>query len=468
MGYKNYQQHVKATLGMESLFAQEPFDAAGLLEQLTTQQRPIFFAATGQQHLPNLPADRLYLTGLAFQYSKREVDNIGLLAKNYVDNWRLDALRQPLFDSPAQAVADQLNQNYLPALLELRDYNNTNPGKNMAGILPLLERVAKRAGVSESVTAYLRNDTPPQLASNKPGLRAKDIYKATTYIPDGVLQLQQPEASSLGNEKITVRGFFLQEAEVSNADYQLFLEDLLRQRKFDLLDSVAVASLNPEALTEGFPGEQNLEAVSTHLNGSHPAFAKYPLINVSRRAAELYAIWLAQVYNQDPKRIDGKNVRFRLPQEAEFAFAAQGGRTNHPYPWGGPYYRTSKGCLLANFNTLAPESRENFQRWQDGIKASTTLTAKEKSDILERKDTDENCDWENDGGYLTVAARSYFPNDYGLYNMSGNAAEMLAEEGKTMGGSWMDPAYFMQIGVVKERTLPHPSTGFRLIMEYVD
>jgi formylglycine-generating enzyme required for sulfatase activity len=464
IGYRNYQQHVKVTLGMEILFAKTPFDAAGLLEQLTTQQRPIFFAATGQYHLPNLPADQLYLTGLAFQYSKHKVENIGLLAKNYVDNWRLDALRQPLSDSPEQAVADQLNQNYLPALLELHDFNVANPGKNVPGILPLLKNVAKRAGVSESVAAYLRNGTPPQLASQKPGLRAKDIYKATTYIPDGTLQLQQPEASTQGAQKITIRGFFLQEAEVSNADYQRFLEDLLRQRKFDILD----APLDVEELKKTFPKSYNLEAYSGHITGSHPHFADYPLINVSRRAAELYAIWLTQVYNQDPKRIDGKNVRFRLPQEAEFAFAAQGGRSNNPYPWGGPYYRNAKGCLLGNFNTLAPESRENFQQWQDGIKASTKLTVKEKTDILERKNAEEGCNWENDGGYLTVAARSYYPNDYGLYNMSGNAAEMLAEEGKTMGGSWMDPAYFMQIGVVKERTLPHPSTGFRLIMEYLD
>jgi formylglycine-generating enzyme required for sulfatase activity len=468
MGYKNYQKHVKAALGMDKLFASQPFDAAGLLEQLATQERPIFFAATGQHHLPNLPADRLYLTGLTFQYSKQEVDNIGLLAKHYADAWRLDALRQPLFDSPEQAVADQLNQNYLPALLELHDFNSANPGRKVPGILPLLKSVANRAGVGETVDDYLRNQTPPQLASSTPGLRAKDIYKATAYIPDGILQLQQAEASSLGNQKITVRGFFMQETEVSNADYQLFLEDLLRQRKFEMLDSVAVAPLDMAELESIFPNGYNLEAYSGHITGSHPDFAKYPLINVSRQAAELYAIWLAQVYNQDPKRIDGKNVRFRLPQEAEFAFAAQGGMINHPYPWGGPYYRNAKGCLLANFNTLAPESRENFQQWQDGIKASTSLTAKEKTDILERKNADENCEWENDGGYLTVPASSYFPNNYGLYNMSGNAAEMLAEEGKTMGGSWMDPAYFMQIGVVKEQTLPHLSTGFRLIMEYID
>jgi formylglycine-generating enzyme required for sulfatase activity len=467
IGYENYQKHVKAALGMDKLFANHPFDAAGLLEQLTTQERPIFFASTGQHHLSKLPADRLYLTGLTLQYSTSKVDNIGLLAKNYTDNWRLESLTLPLVDSPAQAVADQLNQNYLPALLELYDFNQAHPGQRIPGVFPLLEKLAQRAGVSETVSAYLRNSTPPQLASKTPRLRARDIYKATAYIPDGTLQL--PDAPTQGDKIITISGFFIQEAEVSNADYQLFLEDLLRQRKFDMLDSVAVSPLNETDIENTFPAESNFQAVAVHLTGSNPAFANYPLINVSHRAAELYAIWLAQVYNQDPKRIDGKNVRFRLPKEPEFVFASQGGKAkNTPYPWGGPYYRNAKGCLLANFNTLAPESRKNFEQWQDGIKASTTLTTKEKADILERKGTDASCDWENDGGYLTVASRSYFPNDYGLYNMSGNAAEMLAEEGKTMGGSWMDPAYFMQIGVVKERTLPHPSTGFRLIMEYVD
>lgn len=463
IGYPAYQQHVSATLGMETLFPDTTFEVAGLLENLMTQQRPVFLSATGQHHLAGLPAERLYVTGLAFQYSTEEVNNIGLIAKNYADNWRLDALRQPLSDSPEQAVADQLNQNYLPALLELYDFNESNPGIEMAGVLSLLNDLAARAGVSETVAAYLRNDLPLQLASKDPGLRAKDIYKATTYVPAGTLQLPHEPGS-----KVTVNGFFMQKTEVSNADYQLFLEDLLRQRKFGLLDSVAVPTLDPAVLAEAFPDAESYEAILVHLKGSHPALADYPLVNVSRRAAELYASWLAQVYNQDPKRIDGKNVRFRLPQETEFAYAARGGKRNAPYPWGGPYYRNAKGCLLANFNTLAPESREDFRAWQAKIKASTTLTAKEKTDILERKGTDDNCNWEDDGGFLTVATKSYYPNDFGLYNMSGNAAEMLAEPGRTMGGSWMDPAYFMQIGVVKEQTLPHPSTGFRLIMEYLD
>ena len=35
-----------------------------------------------------------------------------------------------------------------------------------------------------------------------------------------------------------------------------------------------------------------------------------------------------------------------------------------------------------------------------------------------------------------VPASSYFPNDFGLYNTSGNVAEMLFEEGLAIGGGW--------------------------------
>ncbi len=432
---------------------------ANIIQELSSDPQPLHLAATAS-YLDELDQANLYLTGLAFRYSKTPVDNIGLLAQNYRSNWRLEQLRQPLADGPVQAVADQLNQNYLPALLELYEQQQKSPAYAFEGLIPLLETLADRAGQSIELATYLRGNNPPQLASKNPGLRAKDIFKGTVYIPNGIYTSQEKKL------KTTISDFRMQTTEVSNGDYQLFLEDLLRQRRFDLLDSVAVLPMDLEILKAVFPEGYNLEAYQVHLAGSHPNLKDYPLVNVSHRAAELYAIWLAQVYNQDPKRPDGKNVFFRLPTKLDFAYAAQGGRSQVVYPWGGNYYRNSKGCLLANFNTLAPESKEEFMVWKERVKQSTNMDEKKKEELL--AELEDGCNWQKDGGDLTVKVSAYFPNDYGLYNMSGNAAEMLMEEGVTIGGSWMDPSYYMQIEVVKERILPHPSTGFRLVMEYID
>jgi|GEM_PF-661533 len=467
LGYAGYRETVFRELGVptDPALTDRVPDFTALIKTLAGQPRPLYLAATTRPYFEQLEKDRLFLTGLAFRYTEKEIDNIGVLAKNYTSVWRLDQLQQPLAEGPVQAVADQLNQNYLPALLELYEYRPAKPGAGFTDVLPLIKTIAARAGRTEEIEMYLRGDYEPQLASISPGLRAKDIYRRKVYIPGGILhQSADGVSKGEGYQKIGISEFFIMDAEVSNADYQLFLEDLLRQRKFKMLDSAAVAPVNMAELSTVFPKGCNLDAYAVHIAGSHPDFANHPVVNVSRRAVKLYAIWLAQVYNQDPKRIDGKKVRFRLPNAGEFEYAARAGKKYAPYPWGGPYYRNDKGCLLANFNTLHPESLTEFEQYLDKIKARENKD-KVAKEILRKK---EACDYEKDGGDLTVPVDSYFPNDYGLYNMSGNAAEMLEEEGFTMGGSWLDPGRGMQNGVVIKRRLPHPSTGFRLVMEFMD
>ena len=55
--------------------------------------------------------------------------------------------------------------------------------------------------------------------------------------------------------------------------------------------------------------------------------------------------------------------------------------------------------------------------------------------------------------------------------MSGNVAEMIAEKGKTMGGSWLDEADAMKIeGLGKFATFsnPMPTIGFRFVMVIIE
>jgi len=172
----------------------------------------------------------------------------------------------------------------------------------------------------------------------------------------------------------------------------------------------------------------------------HPAFDEYPVVGVSWEQAKAFCHWRTELklYHL-PQERKVFETAYRLPTEAEWEWAARAGRELAMFPWGGPYSRNSKGCFLANFKPL----RGNY--WADGY-------------------------------IYTAPATEYFPNDYGLYNMSGNVAEWTETAFNPMsdifssdlnpeytynasddehphfkkkvikGGSWKDIGAFLQIG----------------------
>ncbi len=117
----------------------------------------------------------------------------------------------------------------------------------------------------------------------------------------------------------------------------------------------------------------------------HAAFDDYPVVGINWQQAKSFCHWRTHMWNSN-KGDEPNTEEFRLPTETEWEWAARGGRVIAPYPWGGYYIRNAKGCLLANFKP----GRGNYPE---------------------------------DGGFYTVKADAYFPNDYGLYNMAGNVSE---------------------------------------------
>jgi gliding motility-associated lipoprotein GldK len=194
---------------------------------------------------------------------------------------------------------------------------------------------------------------------------------------------------------------------------------------------------------------------------AHPSFGNYPVVGVTWKQAVAFCHWRTHIQNayleKKKMAVDGD---YRLPSEAEWEYAARGGRTNSMYPWGNYYLRNKKGCLLANFKP----GRGNYAE---------------------------------DGGFYTVKADAYWANDYGLYNMAGNVAEWTGSyfyEGSynfmadmspdvrieatnddfprmkrkvVRGGSWKDIAYFLQVST---RNYEYQDTaksyiGFRCVID---
>ena len=194
---------------------------------------------------------------------------------------------------------------------------------------------------------------------------------------------------------------------------------------------------------------------------NHPAYGNYPVVGVNWKQATAFCEWRTHYLNsflESKKRTAESD--FRLPTEAQWEYAARGGRSQAPYPWGGPYLRNKKGCLLANFKP----GRGNYPE---------------------------------DGGLYTVRADAYWPNDFGLYNMAGNVAEWTSSlyyEGSynfqhdmnpdvrytakdsdpprmkrkvIRGGSWKDVGYFLQTGTRAYEYLDTAKSyiGFRCVID---
>jgi gliding motility-associated lipoprotein GldK len=189
----------------------------------------------------------------------------------------------------------------------------------------------------------------------------------------------------------------------------------------------------------------------------HQAYADYPVVGVSWNQANAFCAWRTMYKNAYIKKKKGRDQvnSFRLPSEAEWEYAARGGIQGGTYPWGGPYAKNDRGCFMANFKP-------------------------------------NRGDYAADGALYTVEAKSYEPNDYNLYNMSGNVSEWTAtsyyaeayEFVSTMnpniadkksqkkvvrGGSWKDVGYFLQVSTrdYEYADSARSYIGFRTVQDYM-
>ena len=346
----------------------------------------------------------------------------------------------------------------------------------LALLLALVASCSKSTSTNSTLTGIPFNNARFGNYIKGTGFKTKEIPLGMVAIEGGAFTMGQVQDDIMFDwnttpKKIHVRSFYMDETEVTNSEYFLYLQYIKdvfppsEEKYKHIYNSVLPDTLvwrkslgNTDLLSENYL--------------RHPAFSDYPVVGVSWLQANQYCKWrtdavnlkklidkgyISNIFQNDTIRnffdtevfladsdrlfdgdttvykrgirtrgtvkgtrssFQGRKItqadgilqqKFRLPTEAEWEFAAKANIENREYnnikgrkkyAWDGKYSRETKkrfkGDQLANFK----QGKGNYS----GISG-----------------------WSSDGSDIPIRVKSYPPNAFGLYDMSGNVSEWVAD-----------------------------------------
>ncbi|MBD2766847.1 SUMF1/EgtB/PvdO family nonheme iron enzyme [Hymenobacter sp. BT664] len=253
-----------------------------------------------------------------------------------------------------------------------------------------------------------------------------------------------------GSILLTKDGWAIDEAEVPNIEWKRY-----QQRLAAAGGNVAATQLDPSALP-----------VPDYF--SNVFYDYYPVVGVSYEQVVAFCKWrgkiISYMINRDKKLGSADSlaasyivVESRLPTEAEWEQAAL---VKRGLPYGSKY--------ISAPIQINPEAASYFKQ-RSGTEAEASQI---RADIKAYNDSQPSRSFINynqaEPYFLRLPTPAYVyggpTNDYGLYNLLGNVAEMIQERGITKGGSYRDPLTACTVISRNPYSGPSPTVGFRCVI----
>ncbi|MFT5819410.1 MAG: sulfatase activating formylglycine-generating enzyme [Crocinitomix sp.] len=172
----------------------------------------------------------------------------------------------------------------------------------------------------------------------------------------------------------------------------------------------------------------------------HPSFYNYPVVGITYEQAVGYCTWRSDRVN-------------------EMIFAQNNKVEYHFYKEDSTFYEIPKIC---NYRLPTEEEWESFAI----APFSKKVLRKQKTDpIYNVAGTNPKSENTGETSDATTSTTAFWPNIYGQYNLIGNVAEMVAEKGKSKGGSWIHSEEESSASNSIEYTKPNVWLGFRCVCE---
>lgn len=257
--------------------------------------------------------------------------------------------------------------------------------------------------------------------------------------------------------RVTVPSFYMDATEISNLHYLEYLHWL--SRVFVDFPEVYIEAL-PDTLCWRDKLAYNEPYVDLYLR--HPAYKDYPVVGVNWLQATAYAAWRTDRVNEmiliregvlkpDINQMNEENFNTGAYLNGQYQSSAPGKHLikDINVKGGTRNVRMEDGIFLPDyrlpteaeweFAALANVGSSTYENINDKkIYSWNGLTVRHHGKEKDRGYIDANFKRGrgdqggisgrlNDGAFITTEVISYWPNDYGLYNMSGNVSEWVMD-----------------------------------------
>ncbi len=248
------------------------------------------------------------------------------------------------------------------------------------------------------------------------------LFSAKPIIPPGTVRIND--------------SLFIDKNEVRNVDY---IEFLYWTEKEYGRDSQEYLFILPD--TTVWETKHTYGEPMKNIYFRHPAYNNYPLVGISFEQAIMYCDWRTDRVNEilhikinkisydSLKNIADipKYVEYRLPTIEEWEYVA-----NQPY--------SEKTLKRMNKKKHKGIKRTNLNNNDVGALPS-------------------------DNTSITAPVSSYWPNQLGVFNIIGNAAELTSKEGVAKGGSWSHRPEEVSVEAIFKYEKPESWLGFRCVCD---
>ncbi len=411
-------------------------------------ERDFYYALTLPRSELKDIEDQLYVVGLASQYGSERLDHYQALKENIESKFLLDYLTIDFNGEPNTAQGNVLRTNYIVPFLLLKEYYDELGNDQKAEFWKeKLIGVADKSELRARVELLLNKESEKRRSFAKVDLDMKSLDKKWKKVKDN---------------------FYASEVELSNKEYEFFLDYLKEQGHDDLYDKAKIDLSAYSGISLVFHKKyHSSKGINRKQQGTYD---DYPAMDIPFEGAKIYCEWLTAQYNVQEDR-DFKKVKFRLPSQKEWTMAALGYKEFQSW-------NLKENTVEATMNYKGKPSNYNLNDhtvsypWFIRSWGLRNSVLNEKNCYLANIKTPDGvvcpAGIEGDGFAITSPVGTYFANGMGLYDVIGNVAEMTDIERVAMGGSWNHPAEESTITSTINYSGPDTAVGFRLFMEVIE